>query len=268
MTMQADNIVIRIAKSFDGEGVTRLFCEDGTNPYGWSAHKWRHYYVDYPDGQPVAVVAEINGDIVGHYGMVPVVIGTLPAMLGLHAYVSVKYRGLTIISALMTEVDRICKAKGVAVICGFANPRFSLIKKTFFKWNTPFWLGFKKGAAPTDTVRGDAKFYFQYSDAWYPWRFGEDRNFYLSCFVDTEGNVRKQLLKIRDSNYNDENLSDSECWSKSMMYARDQESQFCQPFSVKVYDRSLIDLGILQPENWFIEMGDSDTFSYISWSEK
>ncbi|RKX27388.1 MAG: hypothetical protein DRP47_06635 [Candidatus Zixiibacteriota bacterium] len=270
MNLDVDNLIVRFADPLDGNEIAQLFCEDGTNLYDWSEQKWRHYYIDYPDGQPVALVAEIGGGIIGHYGMLPVDIGGWSAMLGLHAYVSTKYRGLTIISALMAEVDRVCKAKGISLICGFANPQFSLIKKTFFKWNIGFWIGFKKSTTFADVVRDDETFYFHYSDAWYQWRFGEDRNSYLSLFVDIEGNERQQLLKMRNSgaNFDEDLFAATECWSNASMYAKDQDDQFCQPFSVKVYDRALVDLGILKPENWFIEMGDSDTFSYVPWSKR
>lgn len=266
MTPNPGTIEIRAAEPADAERVVRLFCEDGTNRYGWSADKWRHYYLDYPAGRPVALVAEIDGELVGHYGMVPVAIGSWPAMLGLHAYVSSRYRGLTVLAALMAEVDRLCRAEGVALICGFANPRFTLVKKTMFKWQVPLWLGFKKGTTPADTLRGDARFYFQYPDAWYAWRFGAERGCYLSRFVDAGGAVRKQLLKTRGGVPDLAELPDSECWSRRMMYPAEQPGPFCQPFSLKVYDGSLIDLGILQPGKWFLEMGDSDTFNYAPWS--
>ena len=267
MSLGNSGIVVRTAKLSDAVRVSNLFCEDGTNPYDLSAQKWLHYYNDYPEGQPVALVAEIDGEIVGHYGMLPIHIGDSPAMLGLHAYVSTKCRGLTVISALMAEVDNICRARGAAMICGFANSKFALIKKTFYKWHTPLWLGFKKGTALADTNRENSPFYFKYSDAWYTWRFGEERDYYLSCFTDAEGILRKQLLKARNIVYNVNMLADSECWSKSDTYPKDPGDRFYQPFSVKIFDKSFIDRGVLLPENWFIEMGDSDTFRYTAWRE-
>jgi len=266
-TLKTDDIVVRLAEPSDAEGIVQLFLEDGTNAYEWSIQKWWHYYVDYPDGQPIALIAEIDKKTVGHYGMVPVVIGKWHAMLGLHAYVSKDYRGLSIISTVMAGVDAVCKDRGVALVCGFANPNFSLIKKTFFKWHIPLWLGFKKGISAADAVRGDATFFFEYSEDWYSWRFGVARDCYLSRFVDGEGNIHKQVLKMRGRTLEKEQLCNAECWSRSTMYATAQRKQFCQPYSVKIYDRSLINLGILRPENWFIEMGDSDTFKYIPWSE-
>lgn len=266
MTAVAGMPVVRRAEPGDAERVVRLFCEDGSNRYGWNADKWRHYYLDYPGGRAVALVAELAGELVGHYGMVPVAIGDRPARLGLHAFVSARYRGLTVVAALMAEVDRVCRDEGVALICGFANPRFSLVKKTLFKWQIPFWLGFKQGTTPADCQRGAASFYFRYPEAWYSWRFGAERPYYLSRFQDAEGAVRKQLLKSRRGGFRPGEISDSECWSSSMMYPEPQAGSFCQPFSLKLYDRSLVDLGILEPENWFLEMGDSDTFSYTPWS--
>jgi len=268
MTSESNSLVIRDAVDSDIDSIVGLFTEDGSNPYGWCADKWRHYYRNYPEGKPTALVAELNGVVVGHYGMLPIKIGELPAMLGMHAYVFSEYRGLTIISALMKEVDKRCRAQGVAMICGFANSKFSLIKKTFFKWKTLFWLGFKSGLTADDVRCEPAPFFFNYSPKWFAWRFGEVRNTFISRYTDARGNIKKQLLKINRGMEapTPAELLDSEGWSPALVFLKEQQDQFCQPFSLKIYDTSLLDAGVLRPENWFIEMGDSDTFQYLPWS--
>jgi hypothetical protein len=269
MKQNIDSIVVRKACESDGPDITNLFCEDESNPYGWDVSKWNHYYLDYPEGLAIALVAEVNSKIVGHYGMVPVKIGRLPAMLGLHAYVSTYYRGLTVISALMKEVDNICRAEGIALICGFANSSFSLIKKTFFKWDIPIWLGFKSDLAIKDIKRDNQPFYFNYSDNWYEWRFGEIKSEYLSRYENADGIAKKQLLKMRKNKFENGklHLEGVEAWTPTLVFAKEQNDLFCQPLAVKIFDRRLIDEGVLVTENWFVEMGDSDTFNYTPWSE-
>lgn len=264
MILNGNSLLVRDALESDIESIVALFTEDGRNPYGWCPDKWNHYYQDYPEGKPIALIAELNGIVVGHYGILPIQIGNLPAMLGMHAYVLNKYRGLTVISALMQEVDKRCKEQGVAIICGFANPKFSLIQKTFYKWKTPFWLGFKSGLTISDIRRKTASFFFNYSSQWFKWRFGEDLDYYVSLYTDTQGNTKRQLLKIQrgGESLSPETLASYEGWSPALVFSKQQRDQFCQPFSLKIYDPSLLDEGILEPENWFVEMGDSDTFQY------
>jgi GNAT superfamily N-acetyltransferase len=267
--MEATNTkpVVRVTQAKDVEGIVSLFCETGTNPYNWSVEKWTHYYEDYPDGQPISLVAVINDQVVGHYGMLPVRIGQLSAMLGLHAYVARQQRGLTVISALMKEVDRRCQALGVALICGFANPKFSFVKSTIFKWQIPCWLGFQRGLSSVDIEAGrNKKFSFQYTPKWYEWRFGEKRDQYISKYVDGNGIIHRQLLKVSAETALIQG-EEIEAWTPNSTYQTNQQDQFCQPFSIKVFDQRLISEDVLNHANWSIEMGDSDTFQYTLWKD-
>lgn len=257
-------IVVREALDSDIDEIVALFCESGSNPYGWNREKWRHYYRDYPDGTPISLIATVDGKVVGHYGLQPIKIGEIPAMLGLHAYVASSQRGLTIISGLMKEVDLVCILRGAQLICGFANAKFSLIKSTIFKWKTPCWLGFQNGLSEEDVeLSKSKKFYFNYSDAWLSWRFGSIRDSYVSVYLDVQKNRRIQLLKFCGDKLHlqSENI---EVWSPRSIFSTNQPDIFCQPFSIKVFEPTLINEGILKCENWSIDMGDSDTFQYTS----
>jgi len=258
---------IREALDPDIAGVVALFCELGGNPYNWSVAKWKHYYRDYPEGKALSFVAAINGRIVGHYGMVPVQIGGCAAMLGLHAYVAADQRGLTVLSALLKVVDSYCTQHGIALICGFANPRFSIVKTAIFKWKIVCWLGFQQeiGLGDLDAARSK-KFRFDNSSKWFNWRFGQMQDQYLSRYTGTRGAVRKQLLKTTATT-SLEDIAGAEGWSPSSTYQSDREGQFCQPFSIRVFDKQLIEEGILDHKNWAIEMGDSDTFQYTPWEQ-
>jgi len=266
--INAADVSVRIATIDDGSAIGDLFSENGINQYGWDRNKWEHHYIEYPEGEAYSLVAEAEGKIVGHYGMVPICIGGISAMLGQHAYVSTEHRGLTVISALMKKTDMICQDKAIRLICGFANADFAFIKKTFFKWKTPFWLDFKKAGSHQGLDLTQSKFSFSYSDAWFEWRFGESRECYVSKYIDSAGLEHKQLLKTRGELSNEEliYLADSERWSQAGMHSKQVGEGFMQPFSVKIYDLELIKEGILNKENWKIDMGDSDTFTYKPWS--
>lgn len=260
--LQAVSIVIREAQDSDIKHVVALFCETGVNPYDWNAEKWMHYYRYYPDGKAVSLIAINDGEIVGHYGLQPIKIGDITAMLGLHAYVATSQRGLNIISALMREADRMCELNGSKMICGFANPQFTSVKSIIFKWHTLCWLGFQAGVSELDySLMRSKKFYFNHSVDWLSWRFGSLKDRFVSLYIDQDENEHIQLLKWRRDKPQIESEK-FEVWSPRSTYRKSNPGQFCQPFSIKIYDPKLIQVGILDYKNWAIDMGDSDTFRY------
>lgn len=258
------SIVIREAQNSDIEHVIALFCETGGNPYGWNVEKWMHYYRHYPDGDPVSLVAIRDNVIVGHYGLQPIKIGNVQAMLALHAYVAESQRGLAIISALMAELEKVSKLHGAEIICGFSNPKFTTVKTSIFKWRVLCWLGFQRGVSQLDySLMRSKRFYFNHSEDWLAWRFGSLKDRYVSLYLDEYGGERLQLLKWRkdEPQPDDEKV---EVWSPRSMYGADQTNRFCQPFVVKTLKHELVEDGVLDYRNWSIDMGDSDTFQYRS----
>jgi len=263
VSFNLDSLAIRKATHADAASIASLFTENG-NPYNWTADKWFHYYRDYPEGDSVALIAEVGGKVVGHYGLLPVRLGSYPAFLGVHAYVAEGYRGLSIISSLMSGVDGYVHGSGAKIICGFANPQFSLIKKTFFQWKILLWLGFKASLERTDLARESAVFYFSYSNDWFQWRFGQDKDTYFSRYMGKDGASKVQYLKTfpGKSFPSDSDLVHCEGWSPKLYFNKKPDSVFAQPFSIKVCDKSLMKKGVYDPSNWFLEMGDSDSFQF------
>src|SRR5690242_16342269 len=153
---------IRSALDRDALAIARLFAEGGSNPYGWSPEKWRHYYREYPEGTSLSLVAEIGDEIVGHYGILPLRIGPVPSALGLHAFVSDRYRGLTVLSELMKGVDQQCRERGIVALCGFPNAAFARVCSALYKWRTVAWLGVVTGVSASDVDHGDAPYQFRY----------------------------------------------------------------------------------------------------------
>lgn len=256
------DFIVREANENDASNIVSLFCENGSNPYEWTVDKWKHYYLDYPEGKAFSLVVDMDGKIIGHYGILQIKIGTGQAGLGMHAYVSKNYRGILVISLLMKKADEVCQKNHFGLICGFANPNFSTVKERVFKWVTLCWLGFKKNISIDDVAELQTrKFSFNYSQNWYTWRFGRLASAYISFYTDPEGITHKQLLKATDATQQS-SLSDAEGWSPSYMFASQTMDRFSQPFLIKVYDERLLTSGIYDYNNWAIEMGDSDTFIY------
>lgn len=267
MSVQLERMMVRVAHEKDASAVVALLSNKGKSPYWKTSAQWARFYLDYPEGDALSIIVEDDGNVVGHYGLFPVRIGRWPALLGMHAFVSEEYRGLTVISMLMQEADRYAKEVGAACICGFANPQFSLIKKTFFNWKIPFWLAFESSVRSSDLSAGDVPFYFSYSEQWYSWRFGAYRDAYFSRYEAKDGSVKKQLLKVRPQSAlpSEEILADCEGWMTRSNFLRKPEGLVSQPFSLKLYNQTLVQSGIFNPACWFIEMGDSDTFQYREW---
>jgi hypothetical protein len=57
-------------------------------------------------------------------------------------------------------------------------------------------------------------------------------------------------------------LAEFECWSPHGYHEEPDNKSFSQPFSVKIYDKQWAGPDLLNPENWHIQMGDSDTFVF------
>jgi hypothetical protein len=247
-------IEVRISKDDDVHLIVSLLSERG-NPHCWTKEKWLHNYIDYPNGEAVSFIALIDGEVVGHYGIQKVKIKNDNVYLGLHAYVKSSMRGVVVISKLLLAVDDYSKSNSVDYLIGFANKKFTIIKTTLFKWNCVLWLSFQKRTTYKINELDIKRFRIESNKDWLSWRFNNYKDFYLSKYKNSRC---LQLLKLSTDYYGDE----VECWHPSENLGEEDGELFSQPFSVKVFNKNLIHEGILEPSNWGIEMGDSDTFIY------
>ena len=254
-------ISIKIAQPEDAQNIVSLFTEEN-NDYQWNVKKIEHYYQSYTEGTPVSIVAEINNQIVGHYGLLPLQIADYRAMLGLHAYVSKKYRGFEAISKLVSFTYDYCKQCDVDVICAFANKKMTLIQSKLFQWNHIGNLIFSNSEIVDNRIFKNRHFQFNYSNDWYKWRFGVEVDVYLSKYSGFENPVI-QLLKANHDylKAKDFDLSKFQFWNPSQ-YSTGAEARVYQPFSIKILN-SKVSNSILDINNWKIDMGDSDTFVYF-----
>lgn len=253
---------IRRATAADAEGIVQLF-QEGGNPHSWSYQKWHHYYRDYTEGETISFVADSEQGIIGHYGLFPVTIGGWDVYMGAHAYVSESVRGLAVISSLMKSLDEFCISEGVPFIVGFANTRFTMVKNKLFKWKTPVYASFVSEQRFDPEQYRDRPFRFQYSSEWPKWRFGQPGPTVISKYrkPDTDAPVYQLLYTEQAVTAKDFDLTAFECWSPEG-YQSEQGESFAQPFSIKVYDKQWAGPDLLDPQNWFIQMGDSDTFVF------
>ena len=253
---------VRRATEADAEGIVKLF-QEGGNPHNWSYVKWHRYYHDYTEGKTVSFVADSENGIIGHYGLFPVKIGSWHVYMGAHAHVSESVRGLAVISSLMRSLDEFCLSESIPFIVGFANPRFTTVKTKLFKWNTPVYASFVSKQKFEPLVYCDRPFQFEYSSKWLKWRFGDSQRTIISQYQkpDSEKPVYQLLYTDQSVNAQDYGIPKFECWDPEG-YLPEAGETSSQPFSIKIYDKQWTGPDLLDPKNWFIQMGDSDTFVY------
>jgi hypothetical protein len=247
----------------DAEDIVNLFSGE-ENLHRWTLQKWRHYYQNYPEGETVFFVAESEQGIIGHYSLFPLVICGEKVYMGAHAYVKETVRGLAVISQLMKSLDEFCVAHNIPFIVGFANQKFTTVKTKLFKWVTPFYASFVTTTRFDPLVFKERSLRFQYSDEWQQWRFGDIAGPVVSQYRKTGCEMPTyQLLYSQVSvAASDYGLSEFECWKPDGYQRCPDGESFSQPFSLKIYDRHWVGPDLLNPENWFIQMGDSDTFLF------
>lgn len=256
------NFQVRRATSADTAGIVTLL-QEGSNPHNWSAAKWEYYYRDYPEGTTVSFLAESEHGVIGHYGLFPVTIGNYRVYMGAHAYVSESVRGLAVISSLMKSLDEFCGAEHIPFIVGFANQRFATVKSKLFKWKTLLSASFISTDNFDPGVFRDRPFIFHYSTNWMTWRFGTSDTPIISKYQKQCGEEPVYQLLFTETNVEarDFGVAEFECWSPEG-YCADPSEVFAQPFSIKIYDKRWSGPNLLDPENWYIQMGDSDTFVF------
>lgn len=255
---------IRLGTKKDAQGIVELFSEGG-NPHNWTIDKWAHYYQNYPEGETITFVAESGGRIIGHYGLFPVVIGGNYVYMGAHAYISESVRGLAVISSLMKALDHFCIKQDIPFIVGFANPRFTIVKTKLFKWNTPLYANFETSAQFNPEKYKTRAFSFSYSDKWINWRFGNKaKSPVISRYQikESENSSFQLLHTTRMVEAVTFDLPEIEYWNPDKYTKIPEKNHFSQPFSVKIYDKNWSGHDLKDPNNWFIQMGDSDTFIF------
>jgi len=260
--MPEDAYRIREATLNDAEGVAALFAADG-NPHCWSAEKYLHYYRDYPEGRPFALVAVSDeGEMVGFYALLPVQISDLPCFMQLHVFVREDYRRYPIAKTFLEKGCDYANGKGAAMIIAFSNYKFSQVLRRLFGWHLLGYLEFADVSEVDPECYRD-RLHFEYSDDWFHWKFGNDlKDAYVQTY-NKDGKSVCQLLKAR--NNQKANASQFEVVSLNAWhpdgYRECDQGTWSQTVTIKALRQELVDY-IYDLRNWYIEMGDSDTFEF------
>ena len=151
---------------------------------------------------------------------------------------------------LLEKVDDFVSAD--KFIIGFTNNNFAQVLNRFFGWDILGFLNFSNEASFDDQWR-ENKNCFVYSSEWYQWKFGENKNYYLQQY-EKDGKTYNQLLKTLPTTRSF--FKQINCWNPYKNTETHYKKWF-QPITIKgclSLSRNISD--------WYIEMGDSDTFEY------
>lgn len=127
-------ISIRRYESGDAKGISEMFTK--YTPYLRDDAYW--VWINRIVGVSIAVVAECDGKIVGHYAVVPrnliVKNRLLKAALGIHAFVDPDFRQEVSIFELSSCLYRIAWDEGIQIIYGFPNVNYRQIQVRIERW--------------------------------------------------------------------------------------------------------------------------------------
>jgi hypothetical protein len=255
------NYLIREAGIEDAPAVARLFSAGG-NPHRWSSEKYLHYYRDYPEGPPFAQMAEnAEGRCVGFYGLLPLTVSGHLAFMQLHVMVEENYRRFPITQEFLYAGLGYARSAGADMLVAFSNYKFSQILRRLFQWKLLGYLRFVD-IDVIEPVRYRDRLRFEYSDAWYNWKFGQQRDIYFQEYMKDDQQI-SQLLKIRGCDTVKASKAGRASFNYWMpeAYCTVDPGGWRQSVTVKPLNHSCIDR-VSNIENWYIEMGDSDTFEY------
>ncbi|USQ03350.1 GNAT family N-acetyltransferase [Aquirufa antheringensis] len=134
--MLQQEIIIRPYKSGDAEKIFSLFQRYTDYQRDEAFWVWINRLLTYS----IISVAELKGEIVGHYAILPRTCrlqnGTLlHSGLGIHAFVEPQHRDKVSIFSISSIAYKLAKERGIQFIYGFPNKSYRLIQEKIERWN-------------------------------------------------------------------------------------------------------------------------------------
>ena len=150
---------IRAFEPDDAEKIARLFTLH--TPYRRDAAFWVWLNRTLPARPSLVAVAEMAGDIVGHYAIVPLDLRRpdgriVAAGLGVHAFVSPTARREVSIFQVSALAYRLAREAGLEFIFGFPNANYRVVQEKIERWRgVGFFKAWTKSAVtgPTSLAR-------------------------------------------------------------------------------------------------------------------
>lgn len=259
--------VIRTSPELEGAVVAML--AEHWREQGWCQGKYDHYYKDYPEGEPISLVAldAADGTLLGHFGLLPVQVDEWPAFLALQVLVNPAHRRGDVFAALVAGAEKAARERGAAFICGFPNRKFATVVARLFGWTIVGYQSF------VDVEAFDPRPYrdrnrFKYSPAWYEWKFGHREPPFTQRYT-RDGQELVQVLKAVENSVT--SAHELGCATVNVWHPDHCSAQPSADWSQAFVWRAIapgLPAGLTDITRWLLEMGDSDTFEPLKkWSE-
>lgn len=128
-------INIRAYQVGDAENIFKLFQQ--YSPYKRDGAFW--VWINRVLSHSIISVAELNGEIVGHYAILPRTCrlkngDILSAGQGIHAFVEPKHRNIVSIFSISSFAYKLAKEQGIQFVYGFPNSNYRLIQERIERW--------------------------------------------------------------------------------------------------------------------------------------
>lgn len=127
---------IRPYKAGDAEKISLLL--DRHTTYQRDSEFWLWINRIWPESSSIVAVAEQDGEIAGHYAILPITLEhrgeSIRCGLGVHAFIAPDYRGKVPIFHISKKCYELAKKAGVQMVWGFPNERYRMIQEKVEGW--------------------------------------------------------------------------------------------------------------------------------------
>lgn len=135
--MEQSKLIIRLASSNDAERICLLFNKMAPK-YDRKINFWVWINQMLSEENSIIAIAEFNGDIVGHYAIIPqkIIVNKKEYRIGLgiHAAIEKEKRDLVSIYEISSFAYKEAKLSGLKFIYGFPNQNYRVIQEKIERW--------------------------------------------------------------------------------------------------------------------------------------
>lgn len=127
---------IRPYQTGDAEKISLLF--DRHTTYQRDSEFWLWINRIWPESPSIVAVAEQDGEIAGHYAILPISIDhrgeSIRCGLGIHAFIAPEHRGKVPIFHISKKCYELAKNAGIQMVWGFPNEKYRMIQEKVEGW--------------------------------------------------------------------------------------------------------------------------------------
>jgi len=230
---------------------------------------FQYHYIDFPYRIHSFFLLTDNEKVVGHIAFRENFISSSKAKScwAMHALIDKNYRNLSNFVYLVRNAEHYLVSYGYDLILAMPNTSAADVYKRCLSWIDLGYVNFSLSSKVSrGATRDDRIFYFSKSTEWWNWRLKISKEPKLVCQAFSWKDIKvSQLLYVAP--FYAEDLSDLDCLMEDKPICTWDHSNYTNRsswWSCRYMARSLtsnLDKGILDLNNWHVDMIDSDAFS-------